>query len=165
MPVILAVMRLTIAVCLLLPALTFAQRRTMDSKADLKAEEAAIRAIISSGQAPKATDDAIFWSGASPRPSVGSNHTPSYPEALVEKRKNSKSSFDVQRIEVAASGDLAYEFSLGRLEYDLDMTPPRHVSFGRGILRVWKKDHGEWKVAASFARPLDEPYHAAPAEK
>jgi ketosteroid isomerase-like protein len=161
MPVILADMRLTIAVCLLLPALTFAQRRTVDPKT----EEAAIRAIIASGQAPKTTDDAIFWTGASPRPSIGSNRTPSYPEAMVEKRKNNKSSFDAQRIEVAASGDLAYDFSLGHLEYDIDITPPRHVSFDRGILRVWKKDHGEWKVAATFARPLDEPYHNLPGEK
>lgn len=154
-------MRLTVVVCLLLPALTFAQGHTVD----LKAEEAAIRAIISSGQRAKASDDAVLWSGASPRPSVGSHRTPYYPEALIEKRKNTKSSVDIQRVEVAASGDLAYEFSYGHLEYDLDINPARHVSFERATLAVWKKDHGEWKVAASFTRPLDEPYHALPAEK
>lgn len=67
----------------------------------------------------------------------------------------------VQRIEVASAGDMAYEYSLGTLEYDVDGSPVRHVSFETGLLRVWKKAGGEWKVAAWFVRPLDTPFAAS----
>ena len=152
-------MRLT-TFCILFPALTYAQRQPVD----LKAEESAIRAIIAKG-APPSTDNAIRWSGATPRPAIAPDRGTPYPEAQVEKRKNTKQTVEVQRIEVAAAGDMAYEFSYGHLEYDVDVTPPRHASFGQGILRVWKKDHGEWETAAIFVRPLDEPYNRMPSSK
>ncbi|HEV1286905.1 MAG TPA: nuclear transport factor 2 family protein [Bryobacteraceae bacterium] len=128
------------------------------SKVDLKAEEASLRALIANDGRPPWTDDRIAWSGAEKRPSVGSQRGEAFPEAQLEKRKNSKSSRSVQRVEVSASGDMAWEFSYGKLEYDLDVTPPRHASFEQGILRVWKKENGQWKIAASFTRPLDIPF-------
>jgi len=76
----------------------------------------------------------------------------------MAKWKNQKQTVKVERLEVAASGDMAWEFSYGTVEYDVDETPSRHVSFETGILRVWKKMDGEWKVAATFARPLDVPF-------
>jgi hypothetical protein len=130
------------------------------SKADLKAEDASIRALIAKGAPLPWTDERIAWSGAEKRPGVGSKRGEAFPEAQLDKRKNSKGSLSVQRLEVSASGDMAWEFSYGKLEYDLDVTPPKHVSFEQGILRVWKKENGQWKIAASFTRPLDVPFVA-----
>jgi hypothetical protein len=120
-------------------------------------EEAAIRALITSGQA-KPTDDAKFWSGPFKRPFVLPDKGEMFPGHDVTKRTNVKSTTDVQRIEVAASGDLAYEFSLGSLEFDRTDQPSEHVAFKTGLLRVWKKVNGDWKIVAAFVRPLDPPF-------
>jgi ketosteroid isomerase-like protein len=129
--------------------------------ADTKQDEAAIRAAALSEHANH-TDDAIFWSGAYKRPFVLPDTGETFPEDDFGTRNNVKSSIDVQRIEVAASGDLAYEFSYGTLEYDQATTPPKHEAFKVGMLRVWKKVNGEWKVAAAFMRPLDIPFQETP---
>ena len=125
--------------------------------ADTKADEAAIRAAAT-GEHAGSTDDAIFWSGAYKRPFILPHTGELFPEDEAGTRTNVKISTDVQRIEVAASGDLAYEFSYGTLEYDQVATPPKHMAFKVGLLRVWKKVNGEWKMAATFARPLDIPF-------
>jgi ketosteroid isomerase-like protein len=122
--------------------------------ADSKTEEAAIRSAASSEHA-KFADDAIFWSGAYKRPTVGSEKGEEFPDHEMSKRSNMKITTDVQRIEVAASGDLAYEFSYGTLDYDLAGPTSQHFAIKTGLLRVWKKVHGEWEVAAFFVRPLD----------
>jgi ketosteroid isomerase-like protein len=124
--------------------------------ADSKTEEAAIRALITSGQA-KATDDAIVWAATFKRPTVRPGKGEELPGQEMSKRSNMKTTKDVQRIEVAASGDLAYEFSYETVDYDLAGPPSQHVAFKAGLLRVWKKVNGEWKMAAAFARPVDLP--------
>jgi ketosteroid isomerase-like protein len=130
------------------------------AKVDLKAEEGTIRALIEKGSNSRLpfTEDGIFWSGAYKRPTVGSQRAERFPEDSQEKRKNQKGSTKLERLEVAASGDVAWEFSYGTLEFDVDETPSRHVSFETATLRVWKKMDGQWKVAAVFARPLDVPF-------
>ena len=129
------------------------------SKVDLKAEETAIRALIENGGGIPSTEDRIVWSGATKRPSVGSQRGEAFPEAKLDKRQNQKTVWKVERLEVAASGDMAWEFSYGKLEYDLDESPSRHVSIDNAALRVWKKMGGQWKVeASSFQRPLDQPF-------
>jgi ketosteroid isomerase-like protein len=125
------------------------------SKVDLKADEAAIRALIARGGNPPHTTDIVMWTGVLKRPRMGSEPAQMYPDAGVERRTNQKTSYRVQRLEVAASGDMAWEFSYGTLEYDKDS---RHVSFDTGGLRVWKKVDGKWSVAANFMRPLDQPF-------
>jgi hypothetical protein len=126
--------------------------------ADSKTEEAAIRAAITSQQA-KPTDDEIFWSGVYKRPLVRPEKGEQFPDRDASKRSNEKIvTTDVQRIEVAASGDLAYEFSYGTVDFDLAGPPSQHVSVRTGQLRVWKKVHGEWRIAAFFRRPLDLPF-------
>jgi ketosteroid isomerase-like protein len=96
----------------------------------------------------------IFWSGAYKRPTIGAEKREEMPGAEISKRRNEKITTDVQRIEVAASGDLAYEFSYGTVDYDPSGPAQRHVAFRTGLLRVWKKVDGDWKVAAVFVRPL-----------
>jgi len=145
-------MKLAKQVCILLLALGVSSLQAADSKTD----EAAIRAAIAS-EHTQYTDDAIFWSGAFKRPFVRPEKGEEFPGEEISKRSNEKNTTDVQRIEVAASGDLAYEFSYGTVEYDLAGPTPQHVAFKIALLRAWKKVNGEWKVAALFARPLDDP--------
>jgi ketosteroid isomerase-like protein len=129
-----------------------------DSKVDLKAEEAAIRAIIASRTIPY-TDDDVDWIGRYKRPTVGKERGEQFPDSDVAKRKNAVyATKKIERLEVAAAGDMAWEFSISHAEYDVDETPMRHESFDTGQLRVWKNVHGQWKVAARFARPLDVPF-------
>ncbi len=147
-------MKFALCACLLMPMLSFAQ-----TGIDLKKEEAAIRNLIAHPDQIKTTNDAILWSGAEPRPSVGSQRTPPFTEAQVEKRRNVKRSVaEIKRIDIASSGDLAYEYATGTLDFDLDVTPPRHRTIQRAWLSVWKKVNGEWRIAAQFSRPLDEPF-------
>ena len=126
---------------------------------DLKAEEMTIRELIAKGGALPNTEDRIVWSGATKRPAVGrSQRGDPFPEAKVDERKNQRSTTKVERLEVAQSGDMAWEYSTGTLDYDLDESPMRHVSFENATLRVWKKVDGQWRVAATFMRPLDVPF-------
>ncbi len=76
----------------------------------------------------------------------------------MRARKNSVNHYDVKRIEVASSGDMAYEFSYGKAEFDVDGPPAQHISIDQGLVRVWKKVQGEWMVAVMFVRPLDTPF-------
>jgi ketosteroid isomerase-like protein len=46
---------------------------------------------------------------------------------------------------------LAYEFSNSTLSFDLKSGSKE--SFPTSLLRVWKKEDGQWKIAAMFARP------------
>ncbi len=128
-----------------------------DSKVNLKADEAAIRAVIASGKTPY-TDDSVFWSGAYRHPAVGKEVAELFPESKNVKRKNQVNTTKVERLEIAASGDMAWEFSYVHTVYDTDETPASHKSFDAGMLRVWKKVNGEWKAAAVFARPVDVPF-------
>jgi ketosteroid isomerase-like protein len=112
----------------------------------------------SPGDRRKPTDDEIFWSGAYKRPTVGPEKGEEFPGHEISKRSNQKNTTDVQPIEVAASGDLAYEFSYGTVDYDLVGPPSQHVAFRTGLLRVWKKVNGDWRTAALFVRPLDAPF-------
>jgi ketosteroid isomerase-like protein len=128
--------------------------------ADSKSDEAAIRTLILSNQG-KPTNDAVFWSGALKRPVIGHQKGDEFPGHELSKRSNMKFQTDIQRIDVAASGDLAYEFSYETLEFDQAGSPPKHIAFKTGLLRVWKKVNGDWKIAAVFVRPLDTPFSDA----
>jgi hypothetical protein len=55
------------------------------------------------------------------------------------------------KIEIAKSGDLAYEYSDGRLSFELKSG--EKVTLPQSRLRVWKKQNGQWKLAAGFSFP------------
>lgn len=130
-----------------------------NSKVDLKADEAAIRALIASGETPY-TEDRVFWAGAYKRPVAGKEAPEPFPETKAVKRTNQVNTAKVERLEVAASGDMAWEFSIVHTEYDSDEKPTQHKSFDAGVLRVWKKADGQWKAVAMFGRPVDVPFVA-----
>jgi ketosteroid isomerase-like protein len=124
---------------------------------DVKAEETMIRSLIAGGKTSY-TNDRVFWSGAYRNPVVGTQTSAATHPGEMEQRKNQRNSTRVQRIEVAASADMAWEFSFATVEYDMEAPKPEHVKFETGLLRVWKKEAGQWKVAAAFIRPLDSAF-------
>lgn len=78
-------------------------------------------------------------------------------------RPNETRKTDVVRIRVAQAGDMAYEFSNFRIEYD-DPQTKQKTGFNGSLLRVWRKVAGKWLVEASFARPNEESSSSAPAK-
>ena len=131
------------------------------------ADERAIRDLIArydKGESVTRTDDAIFWSGEFKRPTVGSQkrealpadrrpssaRVPGSPSARVPGSRRRVTT--PVRIEIAKSGDLAYEFSNSELIFDLQ-NGEREAAIPSSVLRVWKKDGGQWKIAVMFARP------------
>ena len=74
-------------------------------------------------------------------------------KAVVETWKswgelpNVKITFGTQRIEAAASGDLAYDYGAYNFAFDTDTGP--FAEKGKYIV-VWKKIDGAWKVAADI---------------
>ena len=140
------------------------------------ADERAIRDLIArydKGESVTQTDDVIFWTGDFKRPTVGSQA----PEALPADQRPSSARVPGSpservpgsrrrvttpvRIEIATSGDLAFEFSNSELSFDLK-NGEREAAIPASVLRVWKKDGGQWKIAAMFARPH---YQAPPNTK
>ncbi len=122
------------------------------------AEEAAIRKLIAAGDqtgrsAGPAMADGIFWSGQFKRPIVGTEKGERFPGADDRVAGSQKTKTEPIRIVIADSRDLAYEYSKGTFEFD--RKSGEHVSFDLGLLRVWQKEGGGWKVAATFMRPYD----------
>ena len=106
--------------------------------------------------------DSIFWSGAIKRPVIGNEVGEEIPDDTrpSERRPGSQRSKTVPvRIEVAKSGDLAYEFSSRELM--VEMKDGRKISMPTSVLRVWRKDAGQWKIAAHFSNS----HYQEPAKK
>jgi ketosteroid isomerase-like protein len=137
------------------------------------ADERAIRDLITRydrGESVARIADDILWTPDFSRPVIGRQRggflvsvDPFTPDQVAAARAAAAASPRVPgsrrrvttpvRIEIAQSGDLAYEFSNSDLSFDLK-TGGRDVTTS-SVLRVWKKEEGQWKIAALFARPHD----------
>ena len=123
---------------------------------DLKADEVAIRALIArqneTGTQVPAVRGFVFWSGAYKAPVMGDERPVeiAQPRAPTNRVSN-KQHVNVNRLEVAASGDMAWEYSTGQMSYELKDGTKGAIT--NSLLRVWRKDAGQWKVAAHFSRP------------
>ena len=104
----------------------------------------------------KYTEDSFFWSGAYDKPLIGKTEQNSGAkrQEAAEPRKNEATADHPQRIVVAKSGDMAYEYGSGNMNYD-EQKSGKHVSFQTAYLRVWKSVEGECKVAAFMIRPIE----------
>ena len=118
-------------------------------------EEAAIRKQIATITGPAARDaistkDRVLFTTNAKRPVIGSETPELIGAASAENAVagSQKLKIDVLRIVIAESADLAYEHSKQVREYDLKNGT--HVAKPSGVLRVWQKEGGEWKVAAVF---------------
>jgi hypothetical protein len=134
-------------VLLLVPSATMAQSSVCSEQ---KIREAAQK------PGAKYSDDSFFWSGAFDKPLIGKaeQETGSKKQETAEPRKNEASADHPQRIVVANSGDMAYEYGSGNMSYD-DVKTGKHVTFQTAYLRVWKSVDGECKVAAYMIRPIE----------
>jgi ketosteroid isomerase-like protein len=112
------------------------------------ADETTIRALIM-GDSPY-TDDAFFFTAAYPRPLIGTEGRKNAPPPRGGERKNFRSEETIQKLQIARSGDLAYAYGTARLSWD------GQEPFESAFLRVFRKEQGKWKIAALFARPLDD---------
>jgi hypothetical protein len=120
-------------------------------------EERLIRTLIAkldAGERVRNSPDSIFASGSTPRPLVGTREQQRFSRGagkeLQQSRPNAKTQTNVRRLVVASSGDLAYEFSGFVTEWDAASGP---AGFHGSLLRVWRKDDGEWAQEAMFMRP------------
>ena len=131
------------------------------------ADELTIRDLIARydrGETVAQTGDTIYWTGPFKRPTVGSEARDPLPADLQPSSPQDAASRSARlqgtrrrvttpiRIEIAQSGDLAYEFSNSEVRFDLK-NGQQEVATPASVLRVWKKDGGQWKIAALFARP------------
>lgn len=124
-------------------------------------DEKAIRDLIrraDEGEDVECAEDHVFVSGLYPRPIVGRERyreaRAKTREALRQRQPNRKTTTTVERIVIAKAGDLAYEYSTFRIEWD---EPAGGRGGGDGSrLRVWRKAGGRWLAEAHFARPNQE---------
>ena len=131
------------------------------------ADERAIRDLIARydrGESVALAADTIYWTGPFKRPTVGSEEREPLPAdlqpssapapgATSERVPGSRRRVTTPvRIEIAKSGDLAYEFSNSEIRFDLK-DGRQELATPSSVLRVWKKDGGQWAIAAMFARP------------
>jgi len=119
--------------------------------------EAAIRKIVAAendGKTPPVMVDTILWSGPMQRPVIGKERPVPAATAQIPlgDRVSTKAVLKPERIIVAESGDLAYEYETGVITATLKDGSTKTVE-NAGI-RVWQKDGGEWKLAAHFSAPL-----------
>lgn len=111
-------------------------------KTDEQALRQLIQQIATGDTDPELTEDAIFVSGAYGRPVVSRAQIPvaaTVPEAHAHERRNETKTEQLQRLVIAASGDLAYDFGdfILRFEY-----ADEQIQFGGSYLRVWRKLDG-----------------------
>jgi ketosteroid isomerase-like protein len=133
------------------------------ARADDKAmgeDEKAIRELIKkidTDQPATRTDDSIYSTGPSGT-LVGKAEQEKAQErlaALAKERGKTTVKTTVERVVVANSGDLAYEFS--RFRMDWAGGTGKAGGFDGVYLRVWRKVEAEWREDAFFARPHVEP--------
>jgi ketosteroid isomerase-like protein len=132
------------------------------------AERAIWRLIEGTSGAPAPrTDDAVFVSGAYPRPllvGAQARSTPQSPArdtateaaaARAAQRRNASSRTRAIRVAVSKSEDMAYGIALFSMAFDRPDSTGRmeHVEFEGTQLTVWRKIGGQWRLAASFNRP------------
>jgi hypothetical protein len=101
-----------------------------------------------------ATKDRIFWSGAYKRPAIAPARAEEIPgprQVSQRKEGSQRNKTTPVRIEIAKSGDLAYEFSNSVVSFE--MKDGQKVSLTGWMIRVWRKDAGEWRIAAQFSNP------------
>ena len=121
---------------------------------DAKQDETVIRGLIAAldrGERVAVLDDNVFWSGAYQKPSVGKGEAPRRSNRGERHPGTDRAATTVVRLEVAQSRDLAWEHS--NAEVTFTFKDGTKNNFTRSILRVWRKDAGQWKIAATFGLP------------
>lgn len=167
--------RLAILVAVLLPgvfaaaeslaATDNANRSEPESHASLKAFHLSSSAspsgpcteqLVKTG-APVPADDMYFFSAALERPVVGTAAIDNAGGRIsADREKESYGQLKPDRIVVAPSGDMAYEYGTENIKFD-ERKSGKHFDFTAAYLRVWKAVDGSCRVAAQMQQPEGQP--------
>ena len=121
------------------------------------ADEQAIRNLVAQANEGKnvvqSTDDVIFVSGPYPRPFIGKTNEERQriADSLSKVRSNFSYKREIVRLVVAKSGDIAYEFGNGVINFD--NANKEHQTVNNSYVRTWRKVNGQWMVDIVFHRP------------
>jgi ketosteroid isomerase-like protein len=99
--------------------------------------------------------DMYFFSGALKQPVVGTAAANKAFAPIAASRQNEKQDpMKPDRIVVASSGDMAYEYGTAHMSFD--SKKEGHVDFTAAYLRVWKTVDGKCKIAAEMFEPENQ---------
>jgi hypothetical protein len=149
-------------------AISFVGMVSSAAAQDRAADEKSIRTLIARFDTMPAAErrglysaDAWLWSGTVKRPFSRGQGTPELDDEPMVRNQvpgSERRTTSVRRIEVAQSGDIAYEFSDVELTFQLNAPKGlRPDNFMSADLRVWKKVNGEWLIAAHSSHAHDTP--------
>jgi hypothetical protein len=91
------------------------------------------------------------------KPTVGDEKSQLRPgtRAAPGGRTDSKITRKIEQLQVAASGDMAYEYSTYHFSY-VRTSDKQKFELDGASLRVWRKLDGRWRIVATFQRPFDD---------
>jgi ketosteroid isomerase-like protein len=98
------------------------------------------------------SEEVVFVSGAFPEPLPGLAARRAASADL--QRRNVARTATLERLEVAAAGDLAYACGTHRLEGDTPEGARRTVD--GAYPEVWRQHAGEWRIEATGSHPLPD---------
>lgn len=102
-------------------------------------------------------DDMYFFSAALERPVVGAAAINDVGGRISADRENENyGQLKPDRIVVAPSGDMAYEYGTENIRFD-ERKSGKHLDFTAAYLRVWRAVDGSCRVAAQMQQPEGQP--------
>jgi len=117
--------------------------------------EELIKKESAKGAPPAKTSDFYLFAAMAGKPVVGEAEFHQSLDPAMATRKNIKNESKIDRIVIAPSGDMAYEYGTDRISYD-DSDSGKHEEGTLGFLWVWRADGGSCKLAASMVQPVRE---------
>ena len=114
--------------------------------------ESAVKSLIDKHGENAVSDDAYYFTGALDQPVVGKAAHDNAVKTVEESRQNMKTTpLRPDRIVVAPSGDMAYEYGTEQVSFD-ERASGKHREFTTAYLRVWRAVDGQCKIAALMAQ-------------
>lgn len=113
--------------------------------------ESAVKSLIEKHDENAVADDLYYFTGALDQPVVGKTAHDNALKTVLESRQNLKiTPLQPERVVIAPSGDMAYEYGTEHMSFDEGATG-RHRDFTTAYLRVWRAVDGKCKIAALMA--------------
>lgn len=129
---------------------------------DGRSDETTIRELVAQYGDPSSpvvlrlTNNSVYVSETYAQPILGgqlSHEDRKIRDEIRQQRLNYAVDTQIERLEVAQSGDMAYEY--GTTETSWDQPGRNRTSQFSTYVRVWRKIAGEWQVDVQFSRPND----------
>lgn len=112
--------------------------------------ESAVKSLIDKHDENAVADDVYYFIGALDQPVVGKAAHDNAMKTVEESRQNVKTTPPrPDRVVVAPSGDMAYEYGTEHVSFDERAS--KHRDFTTAYLPVWSAVDGQCKIAALMA--------------